>query len=214
MIRILVVDQTHHFCNTLVDALADEPDMYCVGSVTSLEEALVLAPHSDIVLVNARLPQDGALTLTRHIRDQQPTVRVLVVGLIDTREEILRYVEAGALGYVLGSDSVEDLMMRIRAAYNGGALISPTIAAVVLSRLAQLAQRSNKPDISRVNRCTELTRREREVLTLLEQGLSNVEIAERLVVEMGTVKNHVHHILKKLNLTSRHDAAAYWAVVR
>jgi len=214
MIRILVVDQTHLLCNMLVDALTDEPDMHCVGSVTSLEEALALVPNCDVILVSARLPRNGALLLTRHIRDQHPTLRVLVLGLTETRQEILRYVEAGASGYVLGGDSVDDLLMRIRAAYNGAALISPTIAAVVISRLAQLAQRSNKYDVPPINPCAELTRREREVLALLEQGLSNLEIAERLVVETGTVKNHVHHILKKLNMTSRRDAAAYWAIAR
>jgi DNA-binding NarL/FixJ family response regulator len=116
-------------------------------------------------------------------------------------------------GYVLQDDSVEDLLARLRAAHGGEALVSPGIAAAIIARVSELATLFSRVE-GAGGRAGDLTPREREVLDLVAEGLTNQEIAERLVIAEGTVKNHVHSILGKLDVGSRQDAAARVAVVR
>ena len=182
-----------------------------MGRVTTYDAALGRVPGADVVLVSTRLPDQGALRLTEAIARDHPEVRVLVLGLAESEEEILRYVEAGAAGYVLKDDSVEELLRNVRAVHSGEAVVSPEIAGALISRVGELAQLF--ADAFAIDKSADLTPREREVLKLLGQGLTNQEIADRLVIELGTVKNHVHSILDKLNVSSRKDAAAYLAIM-
>jgi len=147
------------------------------------------------------------------IAEADPSVKVLVLGLGESKERVLRYVEAGADGYVLKNDSVDDLLRHIRAAQRGKALVSPKIAAALMSRVTELAQLFAEIE-SGISESADLTPREREILELIGQGLTNQEIADRLVIEVGTVKNHVHSILQKLDVSSRQDAASYLALIR
>jgi DNA-binding NarL/FixJ family response regulator len=213
MIRVLLVNEAGLVCDVLARILNDEVDLQTMGPVTSADDALALAPKADVVLVGTQLPEEGALELTRRLSDAAPAAKVLVMGLEETEEEILAFVEAGADGYVLRDDSVDDLLTRVRAAHGGEALVSPGIAAAIMSRVSELA--SLFPRVNRVaGKQGDLTRREREVLDLVAKGLTNQEIADRLSITEGTVKNHVHNILGKLDVRSRHDAAARVAVVR
>jgi DNA-binding NarL/FixJ family response regulator len=138
--------------------------------------------------------------------------KVVVLGLAESEAEILRYVEAGAAGYVLKDDSVEELLSNIRAIHRGEAVVSPEIAAALMSRVTELAQLFTDVDVG-AGANPELTDREQEILGLISQGMTNREIAEALIIEVGTVKNHVHNILNKLNVSSRHEAAAFWAII-
>ncbi len=133
---------------------------------------------------------------------------MLILGLAESKAEVLHYVEAGAAGYVLQEDSVDALLAKLRSTYAGVPMISPEIVGALLSRVTELAQDNERAEVV-PNASIELTTREREILTLIGQGLSNQQIAERLVIEVGTVKNHVHRILQKLNVTDRQTAAAY-----
>jgi DNA-binding NarL/FixJ family response regulator len=214
MIDVLIVNKSSLMCSVTATALKHEPDMRVVGLATDADEALDLiwTCNCDLVLANVNVPNDGALKLIRGAKALS-SVKVLVMGLTKTEEVILRYIEAGAAGYVLGDDSVEDLLKNIRAVYNGEALVSPEVAAAMISRIAELARPYStiEPGMDEV---TELTPREREVLDLIGAGLSNQEIAVRLVIEVGTVKNHVHNILRKLDVSSRQDAAVYWGAIQ
>ncbi|MEJ2555125.1 MAG: response regulator transcription factor [Anaerolineae bacterium] len=215
MIGVLIVNKSSLMCSVTATALKYEPDIRVVGLATDVDEALDLiwTCNCDLVLANVNLPNKGALQLIRGAKALS-SVKVLVVGLTKAEEEvILRYIEAGAAGYVLGNDSVEDLLKNIRAVYNGEALVSPEVAAAMILRIAELAQPYStiEPGTDEVS---ELTPREREVLDLIGAGLSNQEIAVRLVIEVGTVKNHVHNILRKLDVSSRQDAAVYWGAIR
>jgi len=131
---------------------------------------------------------------------------VLILGLAESREEVLHYVEAGAAGYVLQDDSVDALLAKLRSTSACAAMISPEIAGVFLSRGVDLSRGSGRVEL-KPGTSLELTSREREILTLIGQGLSNRQIAERLFIEVGTVKNHVHRILHELNVTDRQTAA-------
>jgi DNA-binding NarL/FixJ family response regulator len=212
MIRVLLVNEIRLMSNVIRSVLEEEPDIEVVGGVTSLDEALALASKSDVALVSTRLPEDGALKLTTAIAEAHPSVKVLVLGLTETKGQVLQYVEAGATGYVLKDDSVDDLLSHVRAAQSGEALVSPDIAAALMSRVGELAQLFADVE-SGLNEAADLTPREREILELIGQGLTNQEIADRLVIEVGTVKNHVHSILQKLDVGNRRDAAAHLALI-
>jgi DNA-binding NarL/FixJ family response regulator len=114
---------------------------------------------------------------------------------------------------VLKNDSVDELLSRIRAAQRGRALVSPKIAAALMSRVTELAQLFADIE-SGINEAVDLTPREHEILELIGQDLTNQEIADLLVIEVGTVKNHVHSILQKLDVSSREGAASYLALIK
>ena len=212
MISLLVVDEIRLMCNLFSAALQNERDIEVVGCATSVEEALQQVHQCNVALVSTTLSEHGALTLTRAIVKNYPSVKVVVVGLASSKSAILQYIEAGAAGYVLKENSIEEMLTTIRAVHSREALVSPGVAALLMARVAQLAEicKSAGREMQMPPAITEpLTTREREVLKLMAQGLSNAEIAERLTIELGTVKNHVHNILTKLNVSSRHDAVAH-----
>lgn len=214
MIHIVVVDRVRLICEVISAALEDEQDVCISGVAVNKEEALDICRSGeipcDVLLVSTNLPDNDSLELVRECKHLRPELKLLVVGLPETEPVILAYIEAGATGYVLKEDSVAELLKNIRAAYKGEAMISPQIAMSLMARINQLAEEITEFDVSYYS---ELTNREREVLDLIGQGLSNQDIANRLFIELGTVKNHVHRILDKLNVTNRHDAAAYLALV-
>jgi DNA-binding NarL/FixJ family response regulator len=209
MIRVLIVNSSRLMCNVLASTLEDEPDITVVGCATTADEALAQAHQCDVMILSPRLPPEGsALELTRGVSGMDASAKVLVMGLTESKEQVLKYVEAGAVGYLLQDDSVDDLLEHVRAAYRDRALVSPEIAAALMTRIAELTQLVSdaQPEVQEL---ADLTPREREILDLIGQGLSNQEIASRLVIEVGTVKNHVHSVLQKLNVSSRQDAAAF-----
>jgi len=127
------------------------------------------------------------------------------MGLARSQHAILQCVEAGVAGYVLKDSSLDELLKSIRAADRNEAMVAPPLAATLVSYVAELVGLDGN---AAADPCgpESLTRREREVLGLVQQGLTNQEIAAKLVIELGTVKNHVHNILRKLNVNSRRDA--------
>jgi DNA-binding NarL/FixJ family response regulator len=198
-------------------ALEDEPGIQVVGSATSVDEALSLVrtQDHDVVLVRNNLPNNGALQLIQALQDDDSAVQVLVIGVAEQEEVILRFIEAGAAGYVLSEDSVTGLVDNIRAAAQGKALVSPEMAGALMSRITELTDARPIPEYRyRLDQVADLTPREQEVLELIGAGLSNREIADRLVIEVGTVKNHVHSILQKLDVSDRDDAADHWHAIQ
>lgn len=214
-IDILLVNEIRLMGNVISAVLEDEPDFHIVACVTSVDEALKIVQDRavDVVLVSTRLPDRGAIKLTSAIAEIAPETKVLALGLTDDKKRVLRYVEAGATGYVLKDDSLDVLLNTIRASQQGKAYVSPEIAAAMMKRLSDLAQLFSDIENS-VTEDAGLTSRELEVLELIGQNLTNQQIAEHLTIEVGTVKNHVHSILEKLNVSSRGEAAAYLAFIK
>jgi two-component system, NarL family, nitrate/nitrite response regulator NarL len=214
-INLLLVNESGLIGNVISAALEDEPDIRVVASVTSADEALrvVQEKNIDVALVSTRLPEQGALKLTSAITKLAPSTKVLALGLTEEKKRVLRYVEAGATGYVLKDDSLEDLLETVRAAQDGKVFVSPEIAAAIMERLSTLAHMFSDME-NNVTDTTSLTTRELEVLELIGKGFTNQLIAENLVIEIGTVKNHVHSILEKLNVRTRDEAAAYLAFIK
>lgn len=215
MIRILVVHPMRLVCSLYASVFDDKPNMEVVGQATSKEDAFnqIGTNNCDIVLVSATLPENGALELTKEISLSYPLIKVVVVGLPELKNAILQYVMAGASGYVLQDVTVDRLFENVQAVQEEKALVSPAMAAAFMEHIAELAHISARPYLE-PEAYFELTPREVEVLDLIGEGFTNQEIAERLVIEVGTVKNHVHNILKKLDVSSREDAAAHLPFIR
>lgn len=213
-IRLLIVNEIRLMGNVIVAALEDEPDIEVVSCVTTYDEAIqvIREKEVDVALVSTRLPDHGGLRLTNAINDLAPSTKVLALGLTEEKKRVLRYVEAGAAGYVLKDDSLEDLIEIVRATQEGRVFVSPEIAAAMMERLSDLAQMFAGVE-NNMTDTTALTSREVEVLELISKGYTNYQIAQNLFIEVGTVKNHVHNILEKLNVSSRSEAAAYLAFI-
>lgn len=215
-IKVLLVIEVPLIGNIFASVLEDELDLRVEGCVTSLQDALVFLRRQevDLAVVSVSLPDGEALTLIRTVIDQASVTKVLALGLSeDNKTEVLRYIEAGAIGYILKDSSLEDFLSAIRLAQKGEARVSTQIAGAMMERLSNLARLSATVE-HKMEGEVHLTSRELEVLQCIGLGLTNQEIAARLVVEVGTVKNHVHNILEKLNVSSRDEAASYLAFIK
>lgn len=210
MIRILIAHPSRLVCDSLRTALDNQKDVYVVGCATTAEELHFLLPHGNVVLLGTELEDATAFEMLDEIRMTHPQMKVLVMGVDKQPEVIIRYVEYGAAGYILQNESVEDMILKLQAAHEEKAIVSPAMAAAMMERLWHLASLETPIALmeSREMQLDELTSREREVLHLVTDGCTNQEIADKLIIECGTVKNHVHNILKKLDVNNRHEAAS------
>lgn len=209
MVRVLIIHEIRLMCDVIAASLKSDPTIDVVGCATTLEQAQAIGPHCDVILVSSALPNNGALAVTEAFKSI-PSVAVVVLGLPESESAILPFIEAGAVGYVCRENSADELLETIHSVSIGEARVSPTVAAALIARMSELAdwvKQSNGSLGSSESRAN-LTERECQVLMLVAEGCSNQEIAQRLTIELGTVKNHVHNILRKLNVTSRAEAAA------
>lgn len=207
MTRVLIVEEVGLVAQCLRHVLEMESDLNVVATADSLEEATQSADQADIALINSNLTDSGASRLLRYIRDANLTIKPIVTNIPENDQTILRFIEQGAAGYLTHDASVADVVRIIRAVAADQAILSPRIAASLMARVATLTQVRGAATVDQ-SALDSLTAREREVLVLIRQGMSNSEIADHLIIELGTVKNHVHSILKKLGVSSRRSAAA------
>ena len=215
MIHVFLVHEMALMNNVLSSALEDQADIRVVGSATTVEDALEKIQYEavDVILASSGLPNQGSIQLIEKVREENPKVELVVIGVMETRERVLHYVEAGASGYVSKDSTIEEMIEAIKLADQDKAVVPPEIAGALMDRLSEYAQIFADLEMG-VIESAGLTDRELEVLDLLGKNLTNNQIASELVIEVGTVKNHVHSILSKLNVTSRSEAATYLALIR
>ena len=212
MIRILLAHSSRLVSDSLRTTLDSVEDIYVVGCASTGEELHFLLPHGNMILIGTEFEDATPLALIDDIRITHPQIKVVVLGLDDDPDEIIRYVEAGAAGYILQNESIEDMVQKLEAVQAEKAIVSPAVAAAMMERLARLANMTMPAAFieKRETHLEELTSREKQVLTCINKGYTNQEIADELVIECGTVKNHVHNILKKLEVSNRHEAASLY----
>lgn len=185
-------------------SLAARGAVEVLGSAATADEAraLVASRRPDVIVIDTATHR--SFDIVQRLRAEAPSVRIVVFGVEDSESDILACAEAGVNGYVLRDASIEDLCQAIGRAMKGELLCSPHITASLFRRLGALAgSRDLLP-----GRWISLTGREREILALLDTGLSNKQIANELHIEISTVKNHVHRVLEKLHVDSRAAAVA------
>ncbi|MGW1586340.1 response regulator [Streptomyces sp. NPDC002386] len=207
-IRVLIADDQQMVRQGFTVLLDTKPGIQVVGQAVHGLDAIAkvreLAP--DVVLMDIRMPELGGIEATRRITTDHPDIRVLVLTTFDLDEYVYQALRAGASGFLLKDASADQLAEAVRVVAAGDALLAPGITRRLIAEFSRLDGTPRPPLMRRVG---DLTERETEVLTLIAQGLSNAEIAGRLVVAEQTVKTHVGRILVKLGLRDRTQAAVF-----
>ena len=203
-IRVMVVDDDKIFRSGLKSILDPEEDLLVVAEAGNARDAVMEAAtnNPDIVLMDIRMPEVDGITACRLIRSDHPEVKVLMLTSFEDEEAVLSSILAGAKGYLVKGVSPSELIKAIRAVADDQGLLDPTVTGKVMERLGGLIAKEEE------RKSQILSDREREVLALVAEGLTNRQIGERLVISENTVRNHVGSILEKLGLTSRTQAAA------
>lgn len=203
MIGLVVAAEVRIYREGLAEALARRDGFAVLAQAASAAEAVgatrTFAP--DVLLCDAGL--DGVLGAVRTIVDETAT-RVLALGVGDRVDDVLACAEAGAGGYVTRDASLDELVAAVQAVMRAELVIAPPMAAALLRWAGDRARTASRER----ERAIRLTSRETEIVALIDAGLSNKQIAARLSIQLSTVKNHVHNILDKLDVTARDDAAA------
>ncbi|WIY04265.1 response regulator transcription factor [Amycolatopsis mongoliensis] len=204
-IQVLLVDDHELVRRGLRDLLGDEPDIEVVAEASSVEEALAVAMHvePEVAVVDVRLGDGDGITLCRELRSKPNPPACLMLTAFDDEEAMVGAIMAGAAGYLLKQVRGQDVVYAVREVAAGRSLLDPVSTARVLDKM----RHPPTDDLAT------LTERERDVLELIGQGLSNREIAERLFLAEKTVKNYVTSVLAKLGMQRRTQAAA-WIVRR
>jgi DNA-binding NarL/FixJ family response regulator len=207
-IRVLIADDQVMVRQGFTVLLNAEPDIEVVGQAVDGLDAVaqVAEARPDVVLMDIRMPELGGIEATRRITADMSDVRVLVLTTFDLDEYVYEALRAGASGFLLKDASAGQLAEAVRVVAAGDALLAPGVTRRLIAEFSRLDATPRAPLKARVG---DLTERETEVLSLIAQGLSNAEIARRLVVAEQTVKTHVGRILVKLRLRDRTQAAVF-----
>ncbi|MEW1633313.1 response regulator transcription factor [Streptomyces sp. NPDC093801] len=207
-IRVLIVDDQMMVREGFSVLLNAMEGIEVVGEAVDGRQAIaqVAALRPDVVLMDIRMPEMNGLEATRHIVAADTDAKVLVLTTFDLDEYVYQALRAGASGFLLKDASARQLAEGVRVVAAGEALLAPSVTKRLIVEFSKLSDVQRAPDPAGVG---ELTERETEVLVLIAQGLSNAEIADRLLVAESTIKTHVSRILVKLGLRDRTQAAVF-----
>lgn len=205
-IRVVVVDDHMLYRRGLEMVLGTEDDLLIVGEAANGVDAVetVAATRPEVVLMDIRMPGGDGIDACRRIRDLGLGARVIMITTSEDEQDLVAALRAGAKGYLLKDAPAEQIIDGIRAVCAGESLLSPALTSTLLAEFSALVGGETREDPR-----PPLTEREREVLGVLGEGLTNKEIAARLFISENTVKNHVHNLLEKLGLHSRTEAALF-----
>ncbi|TLS45332.1 response regulator transcription factor [Streptomyces montanus] len=203
-IRVFLLDDHEVVRRGVHDLLNDEPDITVVGEAGTVEQALVrvpaLRPH--VAVLDVRLPDGDGVTVCRELRSRMPELACLMLTSFDDEEALLDSIMAGASGYVLKQIQGSDLVSAVRTVAAGQSLLDPSATTKLMARLRGEQTKEPEPDA-----LPGLTDREREILALIGEGLTNRQIGQRLYLAEKTVKNHISRLLAKLGVERRIQAA-------
>jgi len=215
MIRALIAGRTRVHREALAVALSQARGVRVLGTASHREELLTRLAEAppDIVLVDFGMPE--AASIVAEIRRRAPSVKVVAITLGETETEVIQLAEAGVAGYVLPDGSLDDLDIAVESAVRGELYCPPRVAFTLLRRVGAIAlgkdtNKSNKEQEEEHSPIHALTERERQILQLVDQSMSNKQIARQLGIEVATAKNHVHNILQKLHVHRRIDASSWY----
>jgi len=204
-IRVLVADDHMPFRDGLRALLRSEADIEMIGEAATGREAITQAAdlQPDVILMDLHMPEGNGIEATRTILTTSPHISILVLTMFEDDDSVFAALQAGARGYLLKGALKAEILRTIRGVSRGEAIFGPAIAKRLMSYFATLKPAVPAPSIQPF---PELTEREQEILAFIAQHLTNVEIAERLVLSPKTVRNHVSNIFSKLQVATRAQA--------
>jgi len=207
-IALVLIDDNRLLREGLAAMIHTQPGFKVLAVAADVDEALkeVRGARPDVVLLDFGLVDHDSLSLTATVHAEVPAARIIVMGLLSVQEDVADYVRAGASGFIMKDASFEDFFSTIREVAGGAEVLPQALTNSLFAQIARNAARGNK---ARILEAVRLTSRERQVVDLLGEGLSNKEIATRLHIAVHTVKSHVHNVLEKLALRSRLEVAAF-----
>lgn len=208
--RLIIADDQRILAEGLKLLLSQEEDIEVAGIAENGQEAVELAEQlkPDLVLMDIQMPVMNGVEAIRRIKSSHPEIKCLILTTFSDDEYIFEGMRHGAAGYLLKDASPKEIASALRVVAGGGALIQPDIAAKMLRQFSTLA---NHQEQNRHSHCFDsLTEREKEIVALVAEGLSNLEIGEQLFLTEGTVKNNLTRILQKLELRDRTQLAVLW----
>ena len=206
-IRVFVVDDHRLFLAGVRAELGGSFDL--TGEASDVDEAIeaIRRAKPDVVLVDVHMPGGGGATVVARVGETHPEVKFLALSVSDAAEDVIAMIRAGARGYVTKSISTEDLADAVRRVHEGDAVFSPRLAGFVLDAFAGTVPVPNDPELD------QLTEREQEVLRQIARGYAYKQVARRLGISVKTVETHVSAVLRKLQLSNRHELTK-WATER
>lgn len=205
MITVAVIDDNRLVREALAAMLDQLPDMHAVAAGIA-DPAFLDATNPDVLLLDVGLRDEDSLRVAGAIASHAPRAKIIVMDLVPVSEDIVQYVNAGVSGFVLKDATFDEFVATIRSVAAGGKVLP---ARMTQSLFSQIAMAASARGHEHVLEDVRMTRREREVIDLIGEGLSNKEIAQRLNIAAHTVKSHVRNVMEKLALHTRLQIAAY-----
>jgi len=207
MIRVVIIADVVVYLESLSQVLSRGNHFRVVGSASTPDEGVAVTREHEpeVALIDGRMPE--STETAKRIRNHTGAVKVVAMAVPETDEAILQFAEAGVAGYVLESATLEDLIVAVQSAARGELIVPPRTAFTLLRRIGKLAKLVSHPT---QGPSVQLTSREQQILQLVNEAMSNKDIARRLGLEVATVKHHVHSILKKLHVHKRIEAAEWF----
>jgi DNA-binding NarL/FixJ family response regulator len=206
MITVAIVDDNRLVREALTAMLDQLPDLRVVAAGLA-DPAFIEEAKPDVLLLDVGLGDEDSLRVAATLSKQRPGTKIIVMDLVPMNEDIVQFVNAGVSGFVLKDATFDEFVETIRSVAAGGKVLPPRMAESLFSQIARSAANSHGRE--QVLEDVRMTRREREVIELIGEGLSNKEIAQRLNIAAHTVKSHVRNVMEKLALHTRLQIAAY-----
>ncbi len=205
LIKVFFVDDHQIFRDGLRILLEATPDFEVVGEAENGAEILAKMAElrPDVLLMDIQMPGENGIELTRQVKQAYPKIAILMLTMFEDDQSVFNSMQAGACGYVLKGINHREMLSTIRTVANGGTVFGPGIASRIMGYFQQMNGSSDSQTAD--NDKSRLSGREQEVLTKIEAGLDNTQIAETLFLSEKTVRNYVSQILKKLEVSSRHE---------
>ena len=206
MISVAIIEDNRLVREGMVAMLNELPDVEVVLAATGLEAARLRKANPRVVLLDVGLQGRNSLRVAERVQSEMVDTRVIVMDLLPAHEELAEFVNAGVAGFILKDATLDDFVGTIRTVADGQRVLPPRMTGTLFSQIAKIAVERRGPAALQAVR---MTQREREVVALIAEGLSNKEIATRLSIATDTVKSHVRNVMDKLALHSRLQIAAY-----
>jgi DNA-binding NarL/FixJ family response regulator len=207
-IRLLLIEDNRLLRNGILQILKPHKDILIIAASGDGKDSLLKIKQSkpNVVLLDLGLRNQNSLHVVETVKKDFPDAKIIVMDLAPVQADILQYVKAGANGFILKDASLKDFLITIRAVADGSTVLPPTLVDSLFSQIVEFAVRNNK---SKVKEAIMMTKREKEVIALLGNGLSNKEIGQKIHISTYTVKSHIHNIMEKLALHTRLEIANF-----